>query len=95
MGRRILTAIFWLGILNFAALWVISSAVGDAWFGYVEEGRYYLAKRASRSQPLEVTPEVFALSLWHVKSQFITIPLAMLAGALAHGSDEYQPPDRR
>jgi hypothetical protein len=80
--RLILAAIYCLGVLNFAALWIISSAVGDAWYGIVENGRYYLAKRATRSQPIEVTPEVFALSLWHVKSQFITVPLAMLAGWL-------------
>jgi hypothetical protein len=82
MFRRILTAICWLGALNFVALWIISAAIGDAWYGIVEDGHYYLAKHATHRQPLEVTPEVFALSLWHVKSQFVTVPLAMLAALL-------------
>jgi hypothetical protein len=94
MRRRILTAICYLGVLNFAALWIISSAMGDAWYGIVENGHYYLAKRATHNQPLEVTPEVFALSLWHVKSQFITVLLAMLAGGLLAYSEKGDP-DRR
>jgi hypothetical protein len=75
-------------------LWVVSFIFGDAWYGYVENGHYYLAKHVTHRQPIEVTPEVFALSLWHVKSQFITFPLAVLAAWQLNYSKK-GPPDRR
>jgi hypothetical protein len=89
--RLVLTVIGYLGVVNFAALWIISGAFGDAWFGFIENGHYYLAKHATHKDPLEVTPAVFALSLWHVKSQFITAPLAMLAGFLLNRSEAARP----
>ena len=85
--RVILAAIFWLGILNFAALWVISSAFGSAWHGKVENGHYYLGKHAN-GPFLEVTPEIFTLSLWHVRSVFITHTLAILAALLFNYSEK-------
>jgi hypothetical protein len=54
----------------------------------VENGHYYLAKHATHSHPIEVTPEVFAFSLWHVKSQFVTFPLAIVAARLLNRSEK-------
>ena len=54
--RLILTGICWVAVVNFLALWTVSFVFGDAWFGYVEDGRFYLAKGASHRQPLLVTP---------------------------------------
>jgi hypothetical protein len=91
--RRILIAIICVGLMNFAALWVISSAVGDAWHGKVEDGRYYLGKHAN-GPFLEVTPEVFTASLWHVRSVLVTHALAIAAAWILSRWEE-DPGERR
>ncbi len=70
-----------LGILNFVAFFIVSSLLGgDAMNGKVEAGRYFVS---SHGRLTEVTADVFTFSLWHVRSLFVTHPLAMLAWVLS------------
>jgi hypothetical protein len=80
--ERVLVLIGKLAIFNLLALWILSSAFGDAWYGIVKDGHYYLAKHATHVQPVEVSHFLFQLSLWHVKSQFVTVPLGILASLI-------------
>ena len=88
--RFVLRAIFRLGVLNFLTMWALSFVFGDAWYGLVENGHYYLAKHASHRDPIEVSATIFSLSLLHVKSQFVTVPLSMLAAWLLNASKSPQ-----
>ena len=79
---RVLSAICILGVLNFIALWVVSIVIGgDAFNGAIVDGHFYLG---SHGKFTEVDEATFTYSLWQVRSVFITHPLAMLAGYLAH-----------
>lgn len=77
----ILVIVCLLAVLNFAAFWIGSDLLGgDAWNGKVENGHYYLSNHGRLT---EVSAGVFTYSLWHVRSLFVTQPLAMLGCWLA------------
>lgn len=79
---RVLSAIGILGVLNFIALFVGSILIGgDAVNGKIVAGHFYLG---SHGKFTEVDEATFTYSLWQVRSVFITQPMAMLAGYLAH-----------
>lgn len=79
---RCLLAVCGLGILNFVAFVIVAVAIGgDAVNGKAVGGHYYLA---SHGKLTEVSEAVYTYSLWHVRSVFVTHPLAMLTGYLAN-----------
>ena len=79
---RCLLAVCGLGILNFVTFVIVAVAIGgDAVNGKAVGGHYYLA---SHGKLTEVSEAVYSYSLWHVRSVFITHPLAMLTGYLAY-----------
>lgn len=74
-------AAFVLGLLNFAAFFVVAVKLGgDAVNGHETAGRYFLA---SHGKMTEVSRNVFLYSKMHVYSLFITHPLAILGGMAA------------
>lgn len=78
---RFLLAVCILCGLNFVVFVVVAFAIGgDAVNGKTVGGHFYLA---SHGKLTEVSEAVFTYSLWHVRSVFITHPLAMLTGYLA------------
>jgi hypothetical protein len=79
---RSLLAVGCLGVLNFVAFFIVAILIGgDAVNGKVVGGHFYLAEHGKFT---EVSEAVFTYSLWHVRSLFITHPLAMLTGYLAN-----------
>jgi hypothetical protein len=67
--------------LNFVVFFIVALAIGgDAVNGKVVGGHFYLANHGTLT---EVSEAVYTYSLWHVRSLFITHPLAALTGYLA------------
>jgi len=78
---RFLSVICSLCALNFVVFWIVAASIGgDAVNGKAVDGHFYLANHGKLT---EVTKSVFTYSLWHVRSLFVTHPLAMLTGYLA------------
>ncbi len=78
---RTLLVICALGCLNFIVFFIVAIAIGgDAVNGKIVGGHFYLANHGKLT---EVSENVFNYSLWHVRSLFVTHPLAMLTGYLA------------
>jgi hypothetical protein len=78
---RCLLAVCGLGILNFLAFVIVAFAIGgDAVNGKMVGGHFYLANHGKLT---EVSEAVYTYSLWHVRSVFVTHPLAILTGYLA------------
>lgn len=70
-----------MGILNFLVFVVIAIAIGgDAVNGRIVDGHFYVANHGRLT---EVSQAVYTYSLWHVRSIFVTHPLAILTGYLA------------
>jgi hypothetical protein len=66
-------------IINFFAFFIMALVIGgDAMNGKVENGHYLVA---SHGRLTEVSPDIFTYSLWHARIVFVTLPLAMIAGA--------------
>lgn len=84
----ILKAIFVLCLTNFLVFWIVGFFLGGgALNGKIEGGRYYLGDRADHTSReinrfTEVSQTVFAYSLWHGRSLFITHPLLILVGII-------------
>lgn len=79
---RCLLAVCGLGVLNFVIFVIVAVAIGgDAVNGKAVGGHYYLA---SHGKLTEVSEAVYTYSLWHVRSLFVTHPLAILTGYLAN-----------
>lgn len=79
---RVLKTIAILGVVNFVSFFVIAVAIGgDAMNGRTIDGHFYLANHGRLT---EVSEAVYTYSLWHVRSVFVTHPLAMLTGYLAN-----------
>lgn len=77
---RCLQFVCGLGVLNFVAMAVGAFMLGgDAVNGKIAGGHFYLAEHGKLT---EVSEAVYTYSLWHVRSVFVTHPLAMLAGYL-------------
>ena len=69
-----------IGILNFAAFFIIALSLGgDAVNGKEEAGRYYLSNHGHYT---EVSRSVFDYSKLHVYSVWVTHPLAFFGGYL-------------
>jgi hypothetical protein len=69
-----------LGVLNFLAFFIGAFVLGgDAGNGKIVGGHFYLAEHGKLT---DVSETVYTYSLWHVRSVFVTHPLAMLAGYL-------------
>jgi hypothetical protein len=78
---RCLLIVFGLCMLNFMAFAVGAFALGgDAVNGKIVGGHFYLAENGRLT---EVSEAVYTYSLWHVRSLFVTHPLAMLTAFLA------------
>ncbi|MGO4715073.1 hypothetical protein [Bradyrhizobium sp. 2TAF24] len=78
---RVLRTISFMGILNFLVFVVIAIAIGgDAVNGRIVDGHFYVANHGRLT---EVSQAVYTYSLWHVRSIFVTHPLAILTGYLA------------
>ena len=77
---RCLQFVVGLGVLNFLTF-VIGAFMlgGDAVNGRMIGEHFYLAEHGKFT---EVSEAVYTYSLWHVRSVFVTHPLAMLAGYL-------------
>jgi hypothetical protein len=90
---RCLLAVCGLGILNFLAF-VAGAFVlgGDAANGKIAGGHFYLAEHGKLT---EVSEAVYTYSLWHVRSVFLTHPLAILAGYLAKMEQQARKAARR
>jgi len=72
-----------VALVNFFSFILLSLHLGgDALQGHQTAGHYFLALH-SHSPVTEVSRTVFEYSLWHVRSLFVSIPLAILAGWLA------------
>ncbi|MDA9507919.1 hypothetical protein XI09_25430 [Bradyrhizobium sp. CCBAU 11386] len=70
-----------LCLLNFVAFVTGAFAIGgDAVNGKIVAGHFYLANHGKLT---EVGEAMYAYSLWHARSLFVTHPLAMLTGYLA------------
>ena len=81
LKRRSLWAISTLCGLNFVVFFIVALVIGgDAVNGKVVEGHFYLSDPGKLT---EVSEAVYTYSLWHVRSLFLTHPLAMLFAALA------------
>jgi hypothetical protein len=79
--NRIERWLVWAAIANFAALCVLSLALGgDALNGTVRNGHYYLG---SHGRYTEVSKGVFEFSRVQAMSVFITHPMAMIASLSA------------
>jgi hypothetical protein len=79
---RCLLAVCVLGVLNFLAFVIVAAVIGgDAVNGKAVGGHFYLANHGKLT---EVSEAVYTYSLWHVRSVFVTHPLAMLTGYLAN-----------
>jgi len=90
---RCLLAACGLGVLNFVAFVIVASAIGgDAVNGRTVGGHFYLA---SHGKLTEVSEAVYTYSLWHVRSVFVTHPLAMLTGYLAKREQQARKAARR
>ncbi|MEW6640190.1 MAG: hypothetical protein AB1586_06765 [Pseudomonadota bacterium] len=77
---RILMTTGVIGIVNFLSFVIVAVALGgDAVNGRIIDGHFYLANHGRLT---EVSEAVYTYSLWHVRSVFVTQPLAMLAGYL-------------
>jgi hypothetical protein len=78
---RSLLVICVLGVFNFIVFSIVAIVIGgDAVNGKIVGGHFYLANHGKLT---EVSEAVFTYSLWHVRSLFVTHPLAMLTGYLA------------
>jgi len=78
---RCLCAICALCALNFVVFCLVAVGIGgDAVNGKIVAGHFYLAEHGKLT---EVSEAVFTYSLWHVRSLFVTHPLAILTGYLA------------
>ena len=79
---RCLLAVCGLGVLNFVIFVIVAVTIGgDAVNGKAVGGHYYLA---SHGKLTEVSEAVYTYSLWHVRSLFVTHPLAILTGYLSN-----------
>jgi ABC-type maltose transport system permease subunit len=77
---RSLMAICVVCCLNFVVFFAVAVKIGgDAINGKIVDGHFYLANHEKLT---EVSEAVFTYSLWHVRSLFITHPLAILTGYL-------------
>lgn len=69
--------LFWIALLNFVTFVLIAFVLGgDAINGKDLDGHYYLM---SHGHYTEVSKQVFAYSFFHALSQFVTMPLAVIA----------------
>jgi hypothetical protein len=77
------TILFVVGFLNFVAFFVICSYLGgDAGNGHVADGHYFLGNHGA---VIETTRGIFEYSRFHVRSLFVTHPLALFGVWLAFG----------
>ena len=61
--------------LNFVIFWISALYLGgDALSGKAVEGHYFLGERGHLT---EVSRAVFRYSQWHVRSVFVTFPIAV------------------
>ena len=79
MGRLLLAVVaaaaVALGVYNFASFMVETGRLGgDASSGYVQDGHYFVANHGRYT---EVTPEQWEGSRTHLRSVFVTHPLAL------------------
>jgi hypothetical protein len=78
---RSLLAICVLCLSNFVGFFIVALVIGgDAVNGKAVGGHFYLANHGRLT---EVSEGVYTYSLWHVRSLFITHPVAMLTGYFA------------
>ena len=78
MHRRILQVGIAAGFVNFAVFWIAAVYLGgDAISGKAVDGHYFLSNHGHLT---EVSQAVFTYSKWHVRSVFVTHPLALLCG---------------
>ncbi|PDT90544.1 hypothetical protein CO669_10240 [Bradyrhizobium sp. Y36] len=90
---RCLLAVCGLGVLNFLAFVIVAVAIGgDAYNGRIVGNHFYVAEHGKFT---EVSEAVYTYSLWHVRSVFITHPLAMLTGYLAKMEQQARTAARR
>ena len=76
MRKFVLFALFELMIVNCIAFLATGAYLGGyALFGRIADGHAYLG---SRGHLTEVSGDVFLYSLWHGRSVFITLPLAIV-----------------
>jgi hypothetical protein len=75
--RRFAPWIFAVAIVNFVTFMAVAMSLGgDACNGTVEDGRYFLSSHGRRT---EVSAGVYAYSLCHTTSVFITHIAALIA----------------
>ena len=76
MRRRLLQFGFFAGIANFAAFWIAAVYLGgEAISGRAVDGHYCLSNHGHLT---EVSRAIFIYSEWHVRSVWVTHPIAML-----------------
>ena len=76
LSQRTLQTTVLLCFANFAAFWLVALFIGgDAISGKAVAGHYFLS---SHGHLTEVSRAVFVYSKWHVRSLFVTHPLAFL-----------------
>ena len=84
--KRICTAIFLIGLANFAVFVGVASYLGgDAVNGMVEKGHYYVS---SHGKDTEVSRKVYLYSRAHARSVWVTHPLAILAALVGSQIDK-------
>ena len=83
--RRLSQCVGALGALNFVAAFAIDVLIGgDAANGKIGNGRYFLSNHGVFT---EVSRAIFEYSLWHWRSVFVTLPLAIVGGAIVADQD--------
>jgi hypothetical protein len=76
MKKFVLYALFELMMVNCIAFLAVGAYLGGyALFGKVADGHAYLGGRGHFA---EVSGDLFLYSLWHGRSVFITLPLAIV-----------------